>query len=54
MVLHYVTEHEYLPPQVFIDAVMSVDLSMRYNAQREYEVMGFWHHKLEELGVRQG
>lgn len=53
VVLHYVEQHEYAPPAIFVDAVMTVDLAMRYNAQREYEVMGFWHHRFEEAGLKQ-
>ncbi len=30
LVLHYVTDHNYAPPKVFIDAVLRVDLPWRY------------------------
>jgi len=52
LVFHYVERHGYSPPRTFIESVMSVDLTMRYNAQREYKVMGFWHHRFEEAHDR--
>jgi hypothetical protein len=38
MLLHYVEVHRYVPPENFTDAVLNVDLTLRYNAQREYEI----------------
>jgi hypothetical protein len=51
LVPHYIEEHRYAPPAPFVDAVMNVSLTMRYNAKREYEVMGYWHHRLEQAGL---
>lgn len=36
MVYHYVETHSYLPPEEFVSAVMSFDLSIPYKAQDVY------------------
>lgn len=36
LVYHYVVKHSYLPPEEFVSAVMSFDLSMAYKAQDIY------------------
>jgi hypothetical protein len=51
LIPHYVETHRYVPPEAFVSAVMDVSLDDRYNAQREYRVMGYWHHRLEEAGL---
>ncbi|WP_157496558.1 hypothetical protein [Hahella ganghwensis] len=33
MIYHYVVTHRYLPPKSFIEAVMNVDLSMKFLAE---------------------
>lgn len=39
MVLHYVEEHGYVPPQEFVDAVMAFDLRQPFNAQEIYDTL---------------
>jgi hypothetical protein len=36
MVYHYIEEHDYLPPEGFISAVMGFDLEQEFNAQDIY------------------
>tara|TARA_B100000809_G_C15096006_1_gene515020 strand:- start:143 stop:595 length:453 start_codon:yes stop_codon:yes gene_type:complete len=31
MIIHYIEAHDYLPPEVFIDAVMDIDLTSSFN-----------------------
>ena len=35
LLYHYITEHKYLPPQLFLDALDSFDLSKPYNCLEE-------------------
>lgn len=51
LIPHYVEEHRYAPPRAFLDAVMNVALDDRYNAQREYQVMSYWHMRLADAGL---
>ncbi|MBP2161597.1 MULTISPECIES: hypothetical protein [Asticcacaulis] len=37
MIIHYITEHQYLPPSEFLNAVQEFDLHCEFNAQAEYE-----------------
>jgi len=36
MIYHYIVEHRYLPPQVFIDALEQFDVHSKFDAQAEY------------------
>jgi len=37
MIIHYITDHQYLPPEEFLDALREFDLFCEFNAQAEYE-----------------
>ncbi|MCS7874518.1 hypothetical protein N0021_15730, partial [Pseudomonas aeruginosa] len=36
LILHYIEEHDYCPPQMYSEAVMAVDLEVGYKAQEVY------------------
>ena len=36
MIIHFIADHEYRPPEVFMDAVMAFDLSAPFNGQQVY------------------
>jgi hypothetical protein len=37
MILHYIEDHDYLPPQQFIDAVMLMNMEKQFNGQQIYD-----------------
>ena len=37
MILHYATDHSYLPPDDFVQAVMMLEKTGRFNGQMEFE-----------------
>ena len=39
LIVHYIEEHEYRPPEIFIDAVMNVDTDKRIMVQEVFEQM---------------
>ncbi|KJZ08911.1 hypothetical protein TW85_23030 [Marinomonas sp. S3726] len=36
MIYHYISDHNYIPPKAYIDAVIRFDLAKKYNAQKIY------------------
>lgn len=36
MIYHYISEHNYIPPKSYLDAVINFDLNKKYNAQKIY------------------
>ncbi|HFH3972775.1 TPA: hypothetical protein ACGJ0S_003216 [Pseudomonas aeruginosa] len=52
LILHYIEEHDYCPPQMYSEAVMAVDLEVGYKAQEVYVglVAGhFWIYRVLRL-----
>lgn len=36
MLLHYVADHDYLPPAIFVESVLALDVDEHFNSQEEY------------------
>ncbi|HDY5947901.1 TPA: hypothetical protein RQ911_001945 [Pseudomonas aeruginosa] len=36
LIIHYIEEHGYCPPQIYSEAVMAVDLEVAYKAHEVY------------------
>ncbi len=39
LIVHYIKEHNYLPPQEYIDSVMQVDLNKSFNAEECFKML---------------
>lgn len=37
LIFHYIQEHDYKPPQAYIDAVLALDLTQSFNAQDYFD-----------------
>lgn len=48
LILHYIEEHDYCPPQMYSETVMAVDLEVGYKAQEVYVGLVAGHFRFIE------